>query len=250
MNLANATASRGERLQKFLARGGLGSRRKCEELIVQGRVKINGETVWQVGVRVSPKTDTVTVDGAVVKPERPLYLLFHKPKNCLCTSSDRKGRETVLDFLPGIAQRVYTVGRLDYDAEGLLILTNDGEFAQRVIHPRFGVPRRYRVAVRGQFTPQAGGLLRRGVSLDGKRIQPRSLRVISRGIRTSRLEIEIFQGINQQIKRMFRQVGYEVTGIKRTRIGNVRLESLPPGKFRRMTEREIRSLDGRRDAGP
>jgi pseudouridine synthase len=188
----------------------------------------------------------VTVDDVAVKAEKPLYLLFHKPKNCVCTSRDEHGRRTVLDFLSGIAQRIYTVGRLDYDAEGLLILTNDGEFAQQVIHPRSGIARRYEVTVKGYFTPDATQSLRRGVTLDGKRIRPLSLRVLSRGNQSSRLAIEICQGINQQVKRMLRQVGYEVATIRRTRIGTVELGDLSPGKFRRMTLSERQSLEGRR----
>jgi len=243
MSPGPATDTKGERLQKFLAHAGVGSRRKCEELIAAGRVKVNGESVTQLGAKVFLDKDLVTLDGVAVKPEKPLYLVFHKPKNCLCTNRDDRRTRTVLDFLPGIAQRIYTVGRLDYDAEGLLILTNDGDFAQRVLHPRQGIGKRYQVAVAGSFTPQAEQTLRRGVKLDGKLIQPLSARVLSRSSRTSRLEIEISQGINRQIKRMLQRVGYKVTSIKRTRIGCVRLGSLKPGKFRRMTPSEIMSFD-------
>jgi len=231
-------------LQKFLARAGVGSRRQCEQLIVQGRVNVNGEAVRDLGVRVLAERDSVNVDGVPVKPQKLLYLVINKPKNCMCTSRDDLGRRTVLDFLPGISQRVYTVGRLDYDAEGLLILTNDGDFAQRVIHPRFRIPRTYRVAVKGFFTPEAANSLRRGVKLDGRLIRALRLRVISRSKRTSRLELEVSQGINQQVKRMLRRVGYEVTVIKRTRIGKVELASLPPGKFRRMSPTELSAFPG------
>lgn len=243
MSPDSISGSHEERLQRFLARAGVASRRKSEELILSGRVKVNGVTATELGINVSPARDIVTVDDVSVKTEKPLYLLFHKPKNCICTSRDERGRRTVLDFLPGIAQRIYTVGRLDYDAEGLLILTNDGEFAQRVIHPRYGIPRRYEVAVRGYFTPDAAESLRKGVTLDGKWIRPRSLRSVSRGNQSSRIAIEISQGINQQIKRMLRQVGYEVTAIRRTRIGAVELGDLRPGKFRRMTLSERQSID-------
>ena len=243
MPSGTVTGTIGERLQKFLARAGVGSRRQCEGLIVQGRVNVNGETVTQLGSRVSPGKDIVSVDGVVVRTEKPLYLVFHKPKNCLCASRDERGRKTVLDFLPGISQRIYNVGRLDYDAEGLLILTNDGDFAHRVIHPRFRIPRTYRAAVKGFFTPEAGNSLRRGVKLDGKLIRPLSLRVISRGKRMSRLQLEIAQGINRQVKRMLSLVGYEITAIKRIKMGEVVLASLPPGKFRRMTRTELRSFE-------
>jgi 23S rRNA pseudouridine2605 synthase len=242
-----ATDPKGERLQKFLGRAGVGSRRKCEQLIAEGRVGINGESATQLGVKVVPNRDIVTVDGVPVRPQKPLYLVLHKPKNCLCTSDDDYGRKTVLDFLPGIAQRIYTVGRLDYDAEGLLILTNDGDFAQRVVHPRWGIAKRYRVTVNGFFTREAAKALRDGVHLEGKVIQPLSLRVVSRGSRVSGLEIVISQGINRQIKRMLEQVGYKVVSIKRTRIGGVRLGPLKPGKFRRMTPSEIASFDGARE---
>ncbi|NQT83858.1 rRNA pseudouridine synthase [bacterium] len=244
MSPGGETGTAGERLQKFLARAGVGSRRQCEQLIVQGRVNVNGEAVRDLGVRVLAERDSVNVDGVPVKPQKLLYLVINKPKNCMCTSRDDLGRRTVLDFLPGISQRVYTVGRLDYDAEGLLILTNDGDFAQRVIHPRFRIPRTYRVAVKGFFTPEAANSLRRGVKLDGKLIRALRLRVISRSKRTSRLELEVSQGINQQVKRMLRRVGYEVTVIKRTRIGKVELASLPPGKFRRMSPTELSAFPG------
>jgi len=185
----------------------------------------------------------VSLDGTVVKTEKPLYLVFNKPKNCLCTSRDDRGRKTVLDFLPGISQRIYSVGRLDYDAEGLLILTNDGDFAHRVIHPRFRIPRTYRVAVKGFFTPEAADSLRSGVRLDGKLVRPVSVGIIHRGRRTSRIQLEIAQGINQQVKRMLKRVGYEVTAIKRIRMGNLELSTLPVGKFRRMTPAELTSFD-------
>ena len=234
---------RGERLQRFLARAGVASRRKSEELVVAGRVKVNGKTTTELGMKIFPERDVVTVDDVTIKPEKALYLLFHKPKNCVCTSRDEHGRRTVLDFLSGIAQRIYTVGRLDYDAEGLLVLTNDGEFAQRVIHPRYGIARKYEVTVKGYFTPEAAESLRKGVTLDGKRIRPVSLCVVSRGKQSSRLAIEICQGINQQIKRMLQQVGYHVTAIRRTRIGTVELGGLQPGKFRRMTLSEKQSIE-------
>jgi 23S rRNA pseudouridine2605 synthase len=238
-----ATDAKGERLQKFLARAGVLSRRKCEELIAAGRVKVNEKTITQLGVRVFAEKDSVAVDGVPIKTEKPLYLVFHKPKNCLCTNAGDTARKTVFDFLTGIAQRIFTVGRLDYDAEGLLILTNDGEFAQRVIHPRQGIPKTYQVEVKGSFNQDAARALREGVKLDGKLIRPLSLRVGSHGRRVSRLEIVISQGINRQIKRMLEQVGYKVVSIKRTTIGSVELASLKPGKFRRMTPSEISSFD-------
>ena len=243
MSSDSTAEAHGERLQKFLARAGVASRRKCEELIVTGRVKVNGKTVTELGAKVVPEKDLVTVDDVAVRTGKPLYLIFHKPKNCVCTSRDEHGRRTVLDFLSGIAQRIYTVGRLDYDAEGLLILTNDGDFAERVIHPRYGMARRYQVTVKGYLSPEAAETLRKGVTLDGKRIRPLSLRVVSRGNRSSRLEMELCQGINQQIKRMLWRVGYEVTAIRRTRIGGVELGNLGPGKFRRMTLSEKQSLE-------
>ncbi len=238
-----AAEAKGERLHKFLARAGLGSRRKCEELIAEGRVKVNGKRVTQLGASIVPGKDLVTVDGAGVKPQKPLYLVVHKPKNCLCASRDDRGRQTVIDLLPGIAQRIYTVGRLDYDAEGLLIVTNDGDFAQRVIHPRQGIPKVYQVTVHGFFRNHAAAALREGVKLDGRLIRPLSLRIRSRDSRMSQLEIVISQGINRQIKRMLEQVGYRVISIRRTRIGSVRLGSLKPGRFRRMSPSEVRSFD-------
>jgi len=257
MGSEGTTTDRGERLQKFLARAGLGARRKCEELIAAGRVQVNGRVVTEPGVRVVPDRDAVVVDGVPVKAEKSLYLVFNKPKNCLCTREEQgsnsrrvaagqKKARTVFDFLPGISQRIYTVGRLDYDAEGLLILTNDGGFAQRVIHPRHGMARTYVVELGGRFTEEAAEALRRGVRLDGKLIVPLKVKAISAGADRSLLEIEVAQGINRQVKRMLGRVGYEVTAIRRTRIGKVVLGPLPTGRFRRMTAAEIRSFDAGR----
>ncbi len=237
-------------MQKFLARAGVASRRRCESLIAEGRVTVNGSTASELGVRVVPGEDQVRVDGVPVKAESLLYLLMNKPKNCLCTSRDDQGRRTVHDFLPGIAQRVYTVGRLDYDAEGLLILTNDGDFAQRVIHPRFSIPRTYRVRVKGSFSPEGADRMRRGVKLDGRVVQPVRLLVQSRGEKSSRIRIEVVQGMNRQVKRMFKAVGYEVTGIKRTKLGHIGLGSLAPGEFRRMTRSEVESFSRAQDRKP
>jgi len=234
-----------ERLQKAMARGGIGSRRACEELIRQGRVRVNGQIVTQLGTRVDPLHDDIVVDGqplATATP--PVYLVLHKPPGYLSTTHDPHGRPTVMDLL-SVPQRVYPVGRLDLESEGLLLLTNDGPLTQRLTHPRYRHEREYKVLVRGQPGRQALRALRRGIELEDGKTSPAEVRLIQgepgpKG--TTWLRFILHEGRKRQIRRMCAAVGHPVQRLIRVRTGPLRLGDLRPGASRRLTRQEIKSL--------
>ncbi|MBN1918286.1 MAG: rRNA pseudouridine synthase [Verrucomicrobia bacterium] len=233
-----------ERLQKFLAHAGIASRRAAESLIVEGRVKVNGRIVNELGAKIDPARDAVSVDDRPVHVERPLHFAFHKPCRVLCTCRDAAGRPTVLDYFANVAQRVYTVGRLDWDAEGLIFVTNDGAFAQRVGHPSNTVPKVYVVEVTGRVTRPEIERMRHGVRHEGELLRAAGVKVLSAAARGSRLEVTLHGGRNRHIKRMFEALGHETNSIVRVSIGGVRLGTLKPGKHRRLTSTEIESFGG------
>jgi 23S rRNA pseudouridine2605 synthase len=228
----------GERLQKVLSQAGFGSRRVCEELIEDGRVTVNGE-VAILGRRVETTVDRVTVDGVLigVAPDLVHYLV-NKPRGVITTASDTHGRPTVVQLVPG-EPRVYPVGRLDADTEGLLLLTNDGELTHRLTHPSFGVEKEYLAEVVGE--PSRGALrrLREGVELDDGITAPAKVSSLSPGL----LRITIHEGRNRQVRRMCEAIGHPVTRLVRTRIGPLRDASLAPGAWRPLTVDEVRSLE-------
>jgi 23S rRNA pseudouridine2605 synthase len=231
------------RLQKVIAQAGLASRRAAEELIRQGRVVVNGQVVQELGVRVDPEKDEILLDHKpVLATARKVYLLFYKPRDCVTTLSDPQGRKKVMDFIPDLGARLFPVGRLDYDAEGLLLLTNDGELAHRLQHPRFGVAKRYEVKVQGHLGEQALQTLRTGVTLEeGKtaRAEVATGRLLPKACW---LTITLHQGWYRQIKRMCEAVGHPVLKIKRTAYGPLTLDKLLVGSFRHLTPYEIRKL--------
>ncbi|MGH8981208.1 MAG: pseudouridine synthase, partial [Acidimicrobiales bacterium] len=237
--MSPAPEPEGERLQKVLARAGIGSRRACDELIERGRVTVNGAPA-EPGKRVDPRADAVAVDGVPV-PVAPdlVYYLVNKPSGVVTTASDPEGRRTVVDLVPA-APRVFPVGRLDYDTEGLLVLTNDGELAQRLAHPSHGIAKEYLAEVEG--TPSAGALrrLREGVELDDGPTQPATVGSVSPGL----LRIVIHEGRNHQVRRMCEAVGHPVRRLVRTRIGPVADTSLRPGRWRLLSSVEVRALYG------
>ena len=227
----------GERLQKVLARSGIGSRRACEEMIAAGRVRVNGERA-DLGRRVDAETDKITVDGAPVGTKEGLvYYLLNKPEGVVTTADDPEGRETVLDFVPE-EPRVYPVGRLDIGTEGLLLLTNDGELAFRVTHPSFGVEKEYLAEVRGRPMPQAMRQLREGVELDDGLTAPAKASLVSPNV----VKLTLHEGRNRQVRRMLEAVGHPVTRLVRTRIATITDTSLPPGRWRHLDRHEIQSL--------
>ena len=231
----------GERLQKVLAQAGLGSRRACEALIAEGRVEVNGELAT-LGRRVDPEHDRVTLDGVTI-PVRPglVYYLLNKPPRVVTTAQDPEGRPTVVDLVPA-EPRVYPVGRLDWDTEGVLLLTNDGPLAHGLTHPSHGVPKTYLAEVSGVPGRAALRRLREGVDLDDGRTAPAKARLAQTTPTGAALEIVIHEGRNRQVRRMCEAVGHPVRRLVRTRFGPLRDQRLAPGQWRPLTQAEIRAL--------
>jgi 23S rRNA pseudouridine2605 synthase len=235
-----------ERLQKIIAAAGIASRRKAEQLITGGLVSVNGQTVTELGSKADPESDHIRVNGKLLHgPERHVYLLMNKPKGYVTTLRDPERRPTVMDLLHGVGARVYPVGRLDYASEGLLLLTNDGEFANRLMKAASHVPKTYIVKVAG--TPDGEGLtrLREGIFIPsdrGKRVKtaPAKIRVI-RESANPWYEVTLIEGKNRQIRRMFEEIGHHVEKIKRVRYGPLELD-VHPGKFRKLTPEEVTKL--------
>jgi 23S rRNA pseudouridine2605 synthase len=237
-----------ERLHKILAHAGIGSRRKCEELIAAGRVSVDGQTVRQLGTKVDPEQHQIGVDGQRIHTERPVYWLVNKPKGYLCTNADPARRPLVIDMVPHVSQRVYTVGRLDEASEGLLLLTNDGDLAFRLMHPRFGVEKTYVVQVAGQ--PSADDLqqLLKGVWLSDGHVKAKHVKRLKTRGESTILRIVLNEGKNREIRRMLARLGHKVLRLRRIAIGPVQLGNLKSGKARRLSAPELAAL--RRAASP
>lgn len=231
-----------ERLQKFLSRAGVASRRAAEEYIQAGRVAVNGQVVTVMGVKVDPDKDVVEVDGRAVKvTAAPRTLMLHKPYGYVCTTSDPEGRRVVTELLGKMPGRLYPVGRLDYDATGLLLFTNDGELAYRLTHPSYQVPRTYRVTVAREVSKETLRRLAAGVDLGGRTVYP-EVEVNKRELGKTVLEITVHEGRYHLIKRMLDQVGHPVVKLKRIALGPLKLEGLARGTFRELTGREMAAL--------
>jgi pseudouridine synthase len=241
----NDDVSSSIRLQKILAQAGIASRRAAEKLIAEGRVMVNGRTVTEMGTKVDPATSEIKVDGRRVKSaERRRYILLFKPRRVVSTRSDPQRRRTVVDLLRGVREYVYPVGRLDYDTEGLLLLTNDGELAAKLTHPRHGVERTYEARVAGIPNEEALTELRNGIPLDGRRTLPADVVLLNKGRhdREGLVRITIREGRNRQVRRMFEAVGHPVRDLTRTRIGPITDRRLGPGDWRELTVREVEKL--------
>lgn len=235
-------SEQGTRLQKYLAQCGVAARRKCENLIAQGRVAVNGQIVTEMGTRVLPE-DIVTVDGEVVCPEaQKHYILYYKPIGEVTTVSDPGGRATVMDRFEGFPARLFPVGRLDFDSEGLLLLTNDGALAQRMLHPGRQVDKGYLVRAGGDLSDKSIHALRQGVLLDGRMTSPAQVRVIRRTGQETVLQLTIHEGRNRQVRRMIEAVGHPVFLLRRVRFGPLQLGGLARGKWRELTDEEIEAL--------
>jgi 23S rRNA pseudouridine2605 synthase len=235
-----------ERLQKLIAAAGIASRRKAEELIVAGRVAVNGAIVTELGTKADPACDKITVDGAPLQQrEQLLYFLLHKPKGYVTTASDPEGRPTVLDLMGSIPARVYPVGRLDYASEGLLLMTNDGALAQKLTKAGSHVEKTYLVKISGKPSEQDLGRLRAGITItfdDGRRVKTSPSRIrLAEDAPNPWYEVVLIEGRNRQIRRMFERIGHHVEKIKRTKLGPLTLD-VPPGKFRTLTAKEIVQL--------
>ncbi|MEC0372068.1 pseudouridine synthase [Paenibacillus chibensis] len=233
-----------ERLQKILAQAGIASRRKCEELILAGKVEVNGETVTTLGTKADPEQDIIMVEGKPIRNESKIYIMLNKPKGVITSASDPKGRKIVTDYVKGIKERIYPVGRLDYDTEGLLLLTNDGEFANMLTHPKHHVPKTYLATVEG--IPHGSELdkLRAGIQLEDGMTYPAEVEY--KDIDTEKNEavitITIHEGRNRQVRRMFEAIGHKVIRLKRISFGDLLLQNLKRGLYRHLTKAEIDSL--------
>lgn len=230
------------RLQKYLAECGVASRRKSEELIAAGKVKVNGVTAL-IGDKVNPKHDKVTVSGKkVVSVKKNVYIMLNKPRGFITTMNDEHDRKCVAELVKDINTRVYPVGRLDRESEGLLIMTNDGEFTNALTHPSKHVSKTYRVTIRPTITKEQSTEFRNGIEIDGRMTAPADLRVLEAQENRTVVEVTIYEGRNRQIRKMFEALGIEVARLKRTKVGNLKLGMLKQGAYRHLTEDEVSSL--------
>ncbi|MBV8552747.1 MAG: rRNA pseudouridine synthase [Acidobacteriaceae bacterium] len=228
-----------ERLQKILANAGVASRRKAEELILAGRVSVNGKTITELGSKADVAIDKVKVDGRVLTaPKHHLYVALNKPKNVVTTVRDPEGRETVMSFFKGLHERIYPVGRLDYASEGLLLLTNDGDFANRLMSPASHVTKTYLAKVNGPLTLDQEEQFRRGIPMHGRRTAPAGLKLIRKG-ENPWYEVRLVEGRQNQIRIMFKHFGRLVEKLKRVKIGFLELGDLKPGAYRTLTNTEV-----------
>lgn len=235
-----------EKLHKFMANCGVASRRKSEALILEGVVKVNGEVVTNLAERIDPKVDKVTVRGKRISlPKEKVYYMFFKPEGYLTTTTDPEGRPTIFDLIPELKGKVNPVGRLDKDTEGLLFLTNDGDFAFRMTHPKFQVKKTYRAIVFGEITPHALKELAEGVKLEDGLTKPAEVHLREERERMSVVEITIHEGRKRQVRRMFDAVGFPVIFLKRTQIDKIALKHVDKGHYRKLTDKEITRLKSR-----
>jgi 23S rRNA pseudouridine2605 synthase len=230
------------RLQKFLADAGVASRRAGEQYILDGRVAVNGQTVRLLGSKVDPDHDRVAVDGKAIRAKKHVYLALNKPAGCVCSRQDEFNRPTIYELIPKEWETVQSVGRLDYNSEGLIFLTNDGQFALRLTHPRYGVRKKYLATVEGEVTPAMLQLFKRGIYHEGERLHALAAKVISGTRDKSVVELELGEGKNREVRRLFESQAITVKKLQRTQIGRIRLGELKPGKWRTLNAVEIKTL--------
>lgn len=241
------------RLQKFMADNGIASRRKCEEMIEQGLVKVNGVTA-HIGDKVNPKKDKVSVKGRKLAVQDNMkYIVLHKPRGYITTMQDEQGRKCIAELVQDVGVRIYPVGRLDRESEGMLLMTNDGAFSNAMTHPTRHVPKTYRVTIRPTISDEQIAAFQDGIEIDGRMTAPANIRVIDKSEGRVVVEVILYEGRNRQIRRMFEELGIEVARLKRTAVGSIKLGMLPQGKWRELDEEEVRKLmlaaekGGRRD---
>lgn len=231
-----------QRLQKIIAEMGISSRRGAEEIIIEGRVTVNGQ-VAVLGMKADPAKDHIKVDGKlIVQPEKKVYLVFHKPRGVLTSLSDPQGRPVVKDFLRGIRQRVFPVGRLDYDSEGMLILTNDGEFAHAILHPSKKIPKTYMVKIKGVLSDEGMERIRTGIKIEGTMTAPAKVKRVRKTEQNSWIEVTIFEGRKRQIRKMLERVGNPVIRLMRIRINGLEMGDLMPGQLRHIAPDEMKRI--------
>ena len=230
------------RLQKALADAGIASRRMAEKLISAGRVKVNGKIITKKGFKIDPHCDSLKLDEKTIILDLPkVYYLVNKPQGVICTSKDERGRKTIIDLIPKLPFRIFSVGRLDYNSEGLIILTNDGELTQKLTHPSFHVQKIYRVKVRGNVSENEIKTIKKGLYLDGQKVIPLWIKFLKKGHNTW-LDICITEGKKHEIKRLFKMIGYPVMRLKRESIGPINDPYLKPGHYRQLSDTEIKML--------
>jgi 23S rRNA pseudouridine2605 synthase len=239
------------RLQKYIADCGITSRRKAEQMITEGRVQINGETVTELGTKVNPNIDVIHVDGHVadLNAVDKIYVLMHKPRGVMTTVTDPEGRETVMDMVKSIAERIYPVGRLDYLSEGLLVMTNDGEIANLIMHPKYNVTKVYEVKVFGTVTEAILNKLRAGTYLEDGFVKPQSVRVVKQLPTKTWLEFRLNEGRNREIRKLCEAVGLTVDKLKRLAIGGLTIDGIAPGKFRMLSKHQLLNALGINEDG-
>ena len=230
------------RLQKFLAEAGVASRRASEKIILDGQVSVNGKVIRELGTKVDPDHDRVEVDGRRIKPKRKIYVALHKPRKFLCAREEGSPRRLVGDLLPREWNNLYSVGRLDYDSEGLIFLTNDGDFCLHLTHPRYGIRKTYIATVEGKVGHDTVRKLTQGILDAGENLKAEKAKLISATNSKSVVELEMSEGKNREVRRMFEAQGLTVTRLQRTKIGPIKLGELPEGKWRTLTDSEIKSL--------
>ena len=230
------------RLQKFLADAGVASRRASEEIICAGRVTVNGTVISELGTRIDGDHDKVELDGKEVRVRRKMYAALHKPKGVVCSRKDERGRPTIYDLVPREWSHLHSVGRLDFASEGLIFLTNDGDFSLRLTHPRYGVRKKYVATVEGRLEPATLALFTQGLSHLGDNLKAEKARLISATKAQSVAELELAEGKNREVRRLFESQGIAVKRLQRIQIGKIKLGELRPGKWRTLTETEIKSL--------
>ncbi|HSU55835.1 MAG TPA: pseudouridine synthase [Candidatus Dormibacteraeota bacterium] len=230
------------RLQKFLAEAGVASRRAAEQIIREGRVEVNGAKVEQLGSRIDPLHDHVKVDGKPVKSKRKIYLAMNKPRGLVCSKKDEHDRPTIYQLLPNEWSHLNSVGRLDFNSEGLLFLTNDGDFSLRLTHPRYGVRKKYLATIDGRVEHPLLSEFTRGVWSEGERLKAEKARLVSSGKSQSIVELELAEGKYREVRRLFESQHRTVKRLQRIQIGKIKLGELRPGKWRTLTEPEIKSL--------
>jgi pseudouridine synthase len=232
-----------ERLQKIIARAGFASRRAAEKMIKEGRVRVNNAVIRQLGTKADVEKDEVRVDGNLISSEvAKIYLMLHKPRGYVTTLHDPQGRPIITDLLSDVSERVFPVGRLDYDSEGLLLMTNDGVFAQRLLHPRFGISKTYKVKIRGDLTGNEIMAIEKGIELDDGKFKPEAFRVEKTNRKSCWISLTIAEGRSRMIRRGFASLGHPVVRLIRVAISGVYLGDLKAGTYRSLTRREVQKL--------
>ncbi len=231
-----------ERLQKILAKAGIASRRKAEQLILEGRIRINGRVVSEVGSKADPILDTITCDNRPIVIEEKIYILLNKPAGYVTTLSDPQGRPVVSDLVANIPLRLFPVGRLDLETEGALLMTNDGELGNAILHPRYEVNKTYEATIIGSPAEEKLNILRQGIRIDGVQTRPAQIRVLKRRKEQTQVEVIIHEGKKRQVRKMFQAISHRVLHLKRTAYGNLRLGALPIGKYRILSRNDLKNI--------